>query len=576
VQSQTIGEVYNTLLDIAYGTAGEYGLIEPGLYEFDGSTLYRIVENSPYSEIISSDIDEIVDAFGVYDPYDFLNQVFRAVDKLESQTVSSRAQLGTLLDDIIDDPKVMPLNHRKAYDAATLTDFGFRQVRDSSTVKFVSPVIKTNPVSGAWTFKDNAGNVLLSGDASTSYVSAVSAFATMAISTLSSFVASRYGVSSVVDTINAFRTVHNEGRNFVETSLDVLQNDSANTDALQDKAIDSLNDFIFSLPSGGVGAALKYLYYGFRNSDVRFELGFSKGIVSGSSHNDRFMLTGFNDKFNAQGGNDVAIGRGGNDSLLGGNGSDSLFGGDGSDTVKGNAGGDVLYGGASADSLAGGSENDKMYGDGGADRMDGGTGRDVVSGGPGNDRIFGGDQADRLYGGFGKDTLGGGGGGDKASGGADNDTLYGGWGNDALSGDGGNDLIYGQTGNDTIAGGAGNDTAAFSGGIGRYEITQLASNKIKVVDTKGTYGTDILYGIETLKFGSKTYKASDAVSSEPPTPSNTTDDLDAGLIGATASTDYDQTFHDMTPGWLQAWVLDDGPGEHAPASQLFNFDDLLA
>jgi len=248
------------------------------------------------------------------------------------------------------------------------------------------------------------------------------------------------------------------------------------------------------------------------------------------------------------------------------------YGKDVDDVLYGMAGNDAIYGFRGDDTISGGRGRDSLYGVLGNDRLYGETDHDQLVGGVGKDT---------LNGGAGKDTLDGGDGNDRLAGGADNDTLYGGWGNDALVGDGGNDLIYGQTGNDTIAGSGGNDTAAYSGGIDRYKITQLAGNKIKVVDTKGTYGTDILYGIETLKFGSTTYKASDAVRSEPP-PNAPDGDDDIGLVGAIASTDDDTgtsdddaPYHGLATKWLQAWVLDDGPEHRGVPSHLLGFDDLL-
>lgn len=109
----------------------------------------------------------------------------------------------------------------------------------------------------------------------------------------------------------------------------------------------------------------------------------------------------------------------------------------------------------------------------------------------GNDTVYGSDVANRLEGRSGNDLLDGRGGHDILIGGAGNDTLLGGDGADQLQGD---------AGNDSINGGRGFDTVAFSGRLSDYTITANADGSITVTDKRGIDGTDILTGIEVLRF----------------------------------------------------------------------------
>jgi len=243
-------------------------------------------------------------------------------------------------------------------------------------------------------------------------------------------------------------------------------------------------------------------------------------------------------------------------------------GNNGANTIIGNAGSNVLTGKGGNDKLFGGAHNDKLFGQNGNDLLDGGAGRDTMSGGAGNDLMIvnsGGDKAlggagvDRVQssvsfalandvenlslagskningtgngagntiaGNVGKNILSGENGRDKLSGNNGSDTLYGGGHNDSLYGGNSSDLFNGGAGNDQLFGGAGaSDMAAYSGGIGRYTITELSGGRVKVVDKNGTFGTDILTSIEKLKFGSKVYKTGDVASAQPPQNARAGDD----------------------------------------------------
>ena len=80
-----------------------------------------------------------------------------------------------------------------------------------------------------------------------------------------------------------------------------------------------------------------------------------------------------------------------------------------------------------------------------------------------------------------------------------NDNLIGGSGNDLINGLDGNDTLNGGAGNDTLYGGNGTDTAVFSGTAGSYTVTRQTNGTYRVV---GPDGTDILSGIELVRFGS--------------------------------------------------------------------------
>lgn len=93
---------------------------------------------------------------------------------------------------------------------------------------------------------------------------------------------------------------------------------------------------------------------------------------------------------------------------------------------------------------------------------DGGDANDTIEGSSTADTLIGGTGRDVLFGNAGEDRLEGSGGNDSLNGGAGSDRLYGQNGNDTLNGGGGNDLLFGgPTSADTILGGAGtNDRAA--------------------------------------------------------------------------------------------------------------------
>ncbi len=243
------------------------------------------------------------------------------------------------------------------------------------------------------------------------------------------------------------------------------------------------------------------------------------------------------DRLTGDGQNNLLTGNGGKDTLDGGIGADTMRGGIGNDLyVVDNAGDTVSEAGGSGvdkvnssvsfalgaglDNLTlvgagnlngtGNGARNAVFGNDGKNTLKGLGGNDTLKGYDGNDKLFGGNQNDKLYGLNDNDILKGDKGNDRLFGGNHNDKLYGGKGKDVLEGGGGKDQFQGDAGNDRIIGGGGSDTAVYSGKIGRYDVVK-AGSKVKVIDTTGKLGTDILSGVEKLKFGGKVYTVKKAL-----------------------------------------------------------------
>ena len=289
--------------------------------------------------------------------------------------------------------------------------------------------------------------------------------------------------------------------------------------------------------------------------DGSVDAGGGNRLAYGSAANNAIVALGIlaGVTFEGRGGDDLLIGGGGADSLLGGDGADNVSGGDGNDTIEGGEGADHLAGGLGADWVYGGTGNDVISGDGGSDILLGEDGDDAflfAVGEPGG--------ATQAYGGAGTDTIilrGGGasidlttnggsagavaisvnsienvqfdgsvdaGGGNRlayGSAGANaivalgilagvtfegrggDDLLVGGEGADLLSGGGDNDVIKGNGGDDAIDGGAGTDLVELRGLAADYTITAVAGGYRVTDAVGGRDGSDLLTGIETLRFG---------------------------------------------------------------------------
>lgn len=241
---------------------------------------------------------------------------------------------------------------------------------------------------------------------------------------------------------------------------------------------------------------------------------------------ENIELSDSNGSFPKSGGTYTVTGNNMENTLAGNSARDKVFGLGANDLLKGAAGNDTLNGGTGRDTMQGGAGNDLIIADRGSDVASGGSGVDTVKAsasfqlagdvehlkllGAGNFNGTGNDAKNSIIGNGGNNTLKGANGKDTLKGSGGNDKLFGGKHDDKLVGGGGQDIIVGDQGNDTVSGGGGTDTAVFAGKIGRYKIVKSGS-KIKVIDETGNLGTDVLTGVEKLKFGGKVYSAKKAL-----------------------------------------------------------------
>jgi serralysin len=277
-------------------------------------------------------------------------------------------------------------------------------------------------------------------------------------------------------------------------------------------------------------------------------------LAYGSAANNAIVALGIQAAvtFEGRGGDDLLIGGAGADTLLGGDGADNVSGGDGNDTIEGGAGVDNLSGGLGADWIHGDDGNDVISGDGGSDILFGDGGDDAflfAVGEPGGStQVYGGDGVDTVIlrgGGASIDltanggsaggvaistnsienvqfdgTVDSGGGARLAYGSAGanaivalgilasvtfegrggDDLLVGGDGADSLLGGDDNDIIRGNGGNDAIDGGSGADIVEVRGLAADYTITAEGGGYRVTDAVGGRDGSDLLTGVETLRF----------------------------------------------------------------------------
>lgn len=84
------------------------------------------------------------------------------------------------------------------------------------------------------------------------------------------------------------------------------------------------------------------------------------------------------------------------------------------------------------------------------------------------------------------------------------ENLIGGEGDDELRGNSADNLFWGGPGNDVLWGGSGTDTAVYSGRFEEYVVSRDQDGQtIRVAHRSGRDGTDVLRGIERLRFADR-------------------------------------------------------------------------
>jgi len=144
--------------------------------------------------------------------------------------------------------------------------------------------------------------------------------------------------------------------------------------------------------------------------------------------------------------------------------------------------------------------------------------------------VYVGTSDDVLEGGAGGESLGGGVGDDTLRGLGGSDTLFGGIGDDLLEGGDNDDTLDGGAGNDVLYGGAGNDVAIFHGDAADFTAVVL-NGQLTLTDGNpldGNEGTDILGGVETLRFDDGDQSVANATT--------------ISITGVPSSVNEDQTF----------------------------------
>jgi Ca2+-binding RTX toxin-like protein len=160
--------------------------------------------------------------------------------------------------------------------------------------------------------------------------------------------------------------------------------------------------------------------------------------------------------------------------------------GNGGATIYANGSGNVITGGAGSDVIYEGASSDQITGGGGSDT--------VVFGKALSAYAFSGSTGTLSVSGEGSDTLAG-----IAKLQFSDTTIQLSNFASVVSGTTGNDALTAAAGNQLISGGAGIDTVTLSGKLASYKLTPTGSG-ITLSDLSGSGGTDLLAGVERLKF----------------------------------------------------------------------------
>ncbi len=207
--------------------------------------------------------------------------------------------------------------------------------------------------------------------------------------------------------------------------------------------------------------------------------------------------------------------------------ANTLDGYQGNDTLHGNDGNDLLIGGDGDDTLFGGAGDDTLSGDGGVDVFDGGAGNDTVdftySTSDANFSLvtnsvtFVPSNASETFTSI--ENVIGTQGANVITGDAAANVLDGFSGNDTINAGDGDDTLIGGAGNDRLDGGIGTDVATFSGNRADYAVTlNSGTGEITVVDNNaanGSEGTDVLTGIEVIRFADQDLTDFSAINNPP-------------------------------------------------------------
>ena len=129
--------------------------------------------------------------------------------------------------------------------------------------------------------------------------------------------------------------------------------------------------------------------------------------IEGTRNSDVIKATKHSEFITGNNGDDLINGGRGNDIIEGGRGGDIIRGGAGDDTLaadqidrfsdfdgstsilQGDNGEDIIYGGSKDDLIGGGNDDDFLFGNSGDDLIRGGNGFDLIQGGVGNDTLRG-------------------------------------------------------------------------------------------------------------------------------------------------------------------------------------------
>jgi trimeric autotransporter adhesin len=237
----------------------------------------------------------------------------------------------------------------------------------------------------------------------------------------------------------------------------------------------------------------------------------------------------------------------------------------------------INLGSAVNDTINGGSLADGfLYGLGGDDTINGLGGNDTMYGGDGNDKLDGGVGSDKMYGGLGDDTFvvdvatdtvteAVGEGTDTVQTGLASYTL--GANLENLTYDNGTvtDAAFTATGNalnNVITGGTASDTYVLTGAAQFYTFTAIAgTNQTQITDSRGAGGdgTDIVIGIENIKFGTAAAVALSSLLVAPFTGTTGADSI-TGSTGADTMIGYagDDTYTVNDAGDVVTEALNEG------------------